>query len=244
MNSYARYYRSLLSGEKRKPRGLPVTQRLNQTLVVRPCTTYRREHDNPAIGFIEGLQFVAGYFDIKQIEAVAPHAKLELFTSQSAYGPRLGKQLQWVVDELKNDYDSRRAVIVIADGKEPLAERPCTTSIQFHLTTGLHYAVLDMTVNMRSSDAVWGLPYDLIQFGLIHAVVCHCINLPLGQVTVNLGNAHVYETTKVPNKWETWEFSVPPFSRSVSEWQAIAVDLATHSMPFLYTSFSFQRSHD
>jgi len=240
VNYYSRYYRSISKGQKRQPRGFSVSQRINQVLSIDACTTFRRERDNPAIGFIEGLQFVAGYFDVDQIAAVAPHARLDLFTAQSAYGPRVSGQLAAVVDELSGDKDTRRAVLIIANQHELLSDRPCTTCIQFHTVKTRFGMMLDATVTMRSSDAVWGLPYDLIQFGLMHAVVGHCTHLALGKITLNLGNAHIYEMSAVPNNWTTWKFTVQSEADTVEEWKELAVQYARLSAKELYVKFNFR----
>ena len=57
MNYYSRYTRTILnSGTKITPRGLPVIAKYNVTFATVPGFTYRREKDNPLIGFMEGLQ--------------------------------------------------------------------------------------------------------------------------------------------------------------------------------------------
>jgi hypothetical protein len=169
------------------------------------------------IGVIEGLQFVAGMFDAGQIERVAPRAELSLFTGQSAYGPRVGQQLRLVVDELMKDMDSRRAVIIISRPDEPLEDRPCTVSMQFQTTRP---GDLLTTVTMRSSDAVWGLPYDLIQFAFMSFAVSSCLGITNGMMMINIGNAHVYnKTAHLARAYKRWGFfnGLKPLVSGVSD---------------------------
>jgi hypothetical protein len=66
---------------------------------------------------------------------------------------------------------------------------------------------------MRSSDAVWGLPYDLIQFGMVVLAIAHCLEVLPGIMVLNLGNAHVYKTTALekPVFDDRWIFDMPVF---------------------------------
>jgi hypothetical protein len=178
----------------------------NVTFATFVGTVYRRKRDNPLIGFMEGLMFVAGIFDVENIARIAPNAKLELFTPMSAYGPRVGKQMDWVIEQLNNDRDSRRAVMVLAKNFEKLENRPCTTSLQFRIQGNL----LDTIVSMRSSDAVYGLPYDLIQFGMMAMVIADATNTFTSSLIINIGDAHIYKATQhLAQDIEPWSFNLP-----------------------------------
>jgi hypothetical protein len=220
MNIYTRYYKQILThGLKAKPRGKEVKFIKDVTYSYIPGYFPRRPHDNPAIGLMEGLQMIAGIFDHDAIARVAPRAQLDLFTGQSAYGPRIEDQmLQRVVLELQNDPDSRRAIVMINHPEDTPTSEPCTTSIQFHVTRP---GLVSSTACMRSSDAVWGLPYDIIQFGMITYAVARAFKYDAGDAgiqhgcpvasSVMIGNAHVYEATRLPkgDTFRTWRFIYP-----------------------------------
>ena len=193
---YGDYYAYLLAaGKSSAPRGVDTVALHNVSVTFAGRRVPRRPKDNPAIGIIEGLQLLAGIFDRPSLEAAAPHARLDLFSEQSAYGPRVASQIPLVIDSLLTDKFTRQAVLVVDRGDEPPATRPCTTSIQFQVDpSGVD---LNMAVSMRSSDAVWGLPYDLIQFNLLLEAVAYCTNFVPGNITFHLGNAHIYTATKV-----------------------------------------------
>jgi len=173
---------------------------------------------------MEGLQFIAGVFYKDEIARIAPNSKLELFTGMSSYGPRCGAQPSQIVDLIRKDRYTRQAVIVLANPGESPTERPCTTSLPvFQVSTSLHLMV---TVTMRSSDAVWGLPYDLIQFNFMGHVISTCTGYPLGEIIINTGNAHVYESTalKIP-RFSMYEFTIPTGPTEIVEWKEWALKL-------------------
>lgn len=223
---YARYYRTLTKGLKAKPRGLDVSFVHNVVYQFTPGKVVRRHGDNPAIGFMELTQLIAGVFDVDGIARVAPNARLELFTGQSAYGPRMGEQLERVVNELVNDKDSRRAVIMIAGLNETPETMPCTLSAQFQLVSSTRELV--STFTMRSSDAIWGLPYDMIQFGGLSLVVASCTMSDTGHMSgvINIANGHVYDSTRPSSESfdDRWTFELPDLG-SVKDFRGWASDL-------------------
>lgn len=209
---YDRYYKMLTKGSRASPRGLGVSYVQNAVYSFTPGHVVRRDRDNPAIGLIELTQLVAGTFDIESIARVAPNARLDLFTGQSAYGPRIGNQLEKAVEELSKDADSRRAVMMIARQDDTPETIPCTLSIQFQLSSDHKHLVT--TVTMRSSDAVWGLPYDMIQFGGLSLIVAKCLDVKADDFmscSINIGNGHVYDKTMLLHAAfdDSWEFSIP-----------------------------------
>jgi len=133
-------------------------------------------------------------------------------TANSAYGARIFRShdriagdinkswSQWgyVVEELKKDPDSRRAVIHIRSPKDSLLANldvPCTLSLQFFLRNDR----VHMIVSMRSSDVVFGLTYDVPAFTLFQELLAlqltHELGRPIGLGTYTHLSAslHIYE---------------------------------------------------
>ena len=182
---------------------------------------------------------MAGIFDKQAIQRIAPNAKLELFTGQSAYGPRVKCQLPKVVDELCTDNSSRRAILLIAHDDDNLDKRPCTTSMQF-LIQNSGARVLHTIVNMRSSDAIWGLPYDIIQFGMMAEMMAIVVGVLVGSVVVHLANAHVYEDTQIPiNMFKTYTsaYKIPhlPLISAYREWAENIIESSTDMFQLEHT---------
>jgi hypothetical protein len=178
----------------------------NQQVGLHPYTFPYRKGGNAAIGLIEGLQFIAGTNSIEAIQAAAPHARLELFGANSFYGPKCVGQFERVIAELTAYRNSRRATVMIAHPTDTSETLPCTTSMQFQLSRARE---LYTTVNMRSCDLVWGLPYDTIQFTMVAHAVAECLQAHLANIVVHIGNVHIYRESEVNiEQFETREFTM------------------------------------
>jgi len=206
MNYYQRYMRKLRTGRRISPRGMDVVAAYNVVYTFMPGTCWRRERDNPAIGLAEGLQFIGEMENKEAIAAAAPHVNLGLFGPTSFYGIRVVGQFERIIAELKNDQFSRRAVLFVAHEDDTSETMPCTLNLIFHINDKNQ---LETTINMRSSDAVWGLPYDQIQFGMVSMAVSNCLGIEVGLSTVNIANAHIYDDHPGSTKWTENTFAIP-----------------------------------
>ena len=133
-------------------------------------------------------------------------------TANSAYGARIFKphrrvastldpdwtQWDFVLNELANDNDSRRAVIHIRSPQDALLAKldvPCTLTMQFFLREdNVH-----MVVAMRSSDLILGLAYDVPAFTMFQELLAHDLTkklgrpIGLGTYTHTSNSLHIYE---------------------------------------------------
>ena len=114
-----------------------------------------------------------------------------------AYGDRIAmnNQLEWCYEELKKDPDSRRAVVVIhnsTDCNHETKDSACTLTWQFLIREGK----LDMVVNMRSNDILWGTCLDIPAFGFIQEVMAYWLEIPVGRYIHNAASLHYYDTTE------------------------------------------------
>lgn len=127
-------------------------------------------------------------------------------TLEGAYGPKVIDQLNYVVDSIQNDNDTRQAVINIwRERPRPSKDIPCTLSMQFLMRQredGTNR--LDMVTTMRSNDIVLGYTYDVYTFSMVANAVRlllkeRGIDIPLdedgsyGNLYVNPGSLHIYE---------------------------------------------------
>ena len=124
-------------------------------------------------------------------------------TANSAYGARIfnryhkiagGNLIQWdhVKGILKKDPDSRRAVIHIKDPWDSVDSKldvPCTLSLQFFIRD----EKLHMVANMRSSDLVFGLSYDVPAFTIMQELMALELGVELGEYIHVSNSLHVYE---------------------------------------------------
>ena len=99
--------------------------------------------------------------------------------------------------ELETDKDTRRAAISILSAEHVLSEDadlPCTYAINFRIRENR----LNMTVHMRSQDAIFGLGNDAPAFSFIHEMMFNALkekypDLEHGWYTHFADSFHVYE---------------------------------------------------
>lgn len=155
-----------------------------------------------------------------------------------AYGTRVRGQWGMVIDELKKDPYSRRAVMTIYDGRSDLGRErkdiPCTLSFQFLIRD----EQLTLITTMRSNDVYRGLPYDLMQFGALQCATAQILGVQPGPMYHRVGSLHLYETD-IPkvNRMEptnpTYEPYAPLFSFNDEEYITIFCQQAQHPEPTL-----------
>lgn len=136
-------------------------------------------------------------------KTIGQHAKMWLRisddheTSNSAYGYILhqkhGKdQIQEVIELLKKDKWSRKAVLSLTD---PTLDK--LTTKDFQCTIALHVLIRDdslhLTVYMRSNDVYFGLPYDYIYFTSIGQYIADKLNVKFTNYKHVVTSMHMYE---------------------------------------------------
>jgi thymidylate synthase len=117
----------------------------------------------------------------------------------SNYGTLLfGEQLQWVVDSLSNDRNTRQAIAMLNQPKFQFKDNKdfvCTMYLNFWIRDNK----LHMKVQMRSNDIFYGLTYDAPFFSFVHQHVLamylerHNDYLKLGDYYHCADNIHYYK---------------------------------------------------
>lgn len=162
---------------------------------------------NPFFHLFESLWMLAGHNDIafpayfnKRFIGYSDDGVLQ----HGAYGFRWRNwfgidQLNWVVEELRRDNNSRRAVIAMWDGdKDPRmvmaggVDVPCNTHAYFDIREGL----LNMTVCCRSNDVIWGAyGANAVHFSFLQEYLAARIGVGMGVYRQVSNNFHVYLST-------------------------------------------------
>jgi thymidylate synthase len=111
-------------------------------------------------------------------------------TLYGAYGPRLITQWDYIAKIFERDKYTRQAVAGIWTPNPPeSADIPCTLNLQWLLREGQLHSI----VNMRSSDAWLGLPYDFFTFSMLAMDLAADLGASSGSLQMNLGSSHLYE---------------------------------------------------
>ena len=173
-----------------------------------------------ALMWLEVLSLLSGEFDRSLFEVVSPDAAKRL-NAYGAYGPRVKEQLLEAERELRRDPDSRRALVYVGrpdDLRLSLElEMPCTATWQFFKRDGK----LEMIVNMRSWDLVWGLSYDVPCFVAMQWAMASALRIPMGTYTHIAGSGHIYERhfELAPGANIADSFELPFGIYSIAQWQ-------------------------
>ena len=100
-------------------------------------------------------------------------------------------QLEYVIETLKKDPNSRRVMIDLWNPAElhEMTLTPCCYNSIFNAQNGKLY----MQLNIRSSDVALGLPFNVFQFQVLHKLIAHECNLEPADMYVVISNAHYYD---------------------------------------------------
>lgn len=99
-------------------------------------------------------------------------------------------QLQYVLDEIKNNPNSRRLILSAWNPAEikHMALPPCHTMIQFYVNQNK----LSLQLYQRSADIFLGVPFNIASYALLLMMVAQVSNLEVGEFVHTLGDAHIY----------------------------------------------------
>lgn len=196
--AYVELLGRLYNGKHVSPRGNDTLELLNTTVHIedgnRADTLATSRKINLGIAAVETLHLLGGLSSLEQLD-LASKGRFTQFADngrlKGAYGPRAFLQLHRVHDLLKRDPTTRQAVVTLWVGKEHESSSrdvPCTQSLQFLVRDGK----LHLRVQMRSSDAFLGIPYDWLMFSRLLMVMARSLRLPVGSFTHTAASQHLY----------------------------------------------------
>ncbi len=99
-------------------------------------------------------------------------------------------QIQWLVDEIKRNPDSRRLIVNawnVADLSK-MALMPCHAIFQFYVADGK----LSCQLYQRSADLFLGVPFNIASYALLTHMIAQVCGLAVGDFVHTLGDAHIY----------------------------------------------------
>lgn len=166
----------------------------NTTMKELPLTFYVEQADKEP--FISRL-FPGGHHELQQYTMEICDGILDFMVSAAenvweyTYHQRFAYQLPWIIEELKRNPFSRRAIMNIRDfAVDTSNEHPaCLQSIHF----AIRDKKLNMTVMMRSNDAVQATYMNAVGFISLLKKVAAEIDVPVGSYTHIAYSFHAYE---------------------------------------------------
>ena len=100
-------------------------------------------------------------------------------------------QLEWLINEIKTNPDSRRLIINLWDPSQihNMALPPCLYQYQFYI----HNNTISCMATQRSSDIMTALGWNIAQISLLTILIGKVCNLSPKYIMWNAGDAHIYK---------------------------------------------------
>ena len=99
-------------------------------------------------------------------------------------------QITTVLNQLKNDPDSRRIIVSAWNVGEldKMALAPCHAFFQFYVADGR----LSLQLSQRSADMFLGVPFNIASYALLTMMIAQECGLQAGDFVHTLGDTHIY----------------------------------------------------
>lgn len=99
-------------------------------------------------------------------------------------------QISRIIDQIKNNPDSRRIIVSAWNVAEieNMALPPCHAFFQFYVANGK----LSCQLYQRSADTFLGVPFNIASYALLTMMVAQVCDLKVGDFVHTLGDAHLY----------------------------------------------------
>ena len=163
--------------------------------------------------------------DVRQLQAMNVKVWDEWMredgTIGKAYGYQIAKykQLDNLLDMLKNDPQSRRMIVTLWNIEDlpDMALQPCAYETLWDVTDGR----LNCMLVQRSGDMGLGVPFNTAQYAALVHMIAHVSGLQPGLFTHVINNAHIYENhvealrTQLERKQEALEAPVLRLSKDI-----------------------------
>jgi len=204
--SFRKIYKEVASGVEVSPRGLKCREICNYNYTLPPYVRFANFQSRKlSLSYIK-KEFMWYLRGDKYDTSICQHASMwkTLINRDGSINSNYGQyifgtmnQFSNVVDILSSDKDSRRASIIILGAHHLLTKTndyPCTYCINFRIRNNK----LDMTVRMRSQDAIFGMGNDAPTFSFIHEMMYVTLkewykDLEYGNYYHSADSFHVYE---------------------------------------------------
>lgn len=241
----------LIYGDRVAPRGLGTLEiedavvYIDNVFATLPVGVKR----NPVagIGAVEACQLLGGVAVPETVIAIGPQFKNyaeEDGKFHGSYGTRTSGQYDAVIEKLKNDNDSRQAVVTLWDPSKDNTpykrDYPCTVMHQFRIRNGK----LNMSVYMRSNDVWLGAAYDFFQFTRVQIAMASVLGIEPGQYAHHVGSLHIYETNfEAATQLQKTEIVTAPPPIVGSSWGNIKI-MAQTALASVYSQRAYESLGD
>lgn len=116
------------------------------------------------------------------------------FVKREKNGSLTFDQIGWVINEIKNNPNSRRLVVSAWHPANATVSKlpPCHYTFTFNVNNGR----LNCHLTQRSGDIALGIPFNLAAYSLLTQIIAQETNLELGFFAHTIVDAHIYHAEK------------------------------------------------
>ncbi|MGQ9644488.1 MAG: thymidylate synthase [Ignavibacterium sp.] len=116
------------------------------------------------------------------------------FVKREPNGALVFDQVGWVINEIKNNPNSRRLVITAWHPANAVISKlpPCHYTFAFNVSNGK----LNCHLTQRSGDIALGIPFNLAAYSILTQIIAQETNLKLGYFAHTIIDAHIYVAEK------------------------------------------------
>ena len=167
-----------------------------------PLVTTKKVHLKSIVH--ELLWFLQGDTNVRALQEQGVTIWDEWADDRGELGPVYGKQwrswekpgggtvdqIQWVLEEIRRNPDSRRLVVSAWNPADldRMALAPCHCLFQFYVAEGR----LSCQLYQRSADAFLGVPFNIASYALLTHLMAQATGLQAGDFVHAFGDAHLY----------------------------------------------------
>jgi thymidylate synthase len=167
-----------------------------------PLVTTKKVHLKSIVH--ELLWFLQGDTNVRALQEQGVTIWDEWADDRGELGPVYGKQwrswekpgggtvdqIQWVLEEIRRNPDSRRLVVSAWNPADldRMALAPCHCLFQFYVAEGR----LSCQLYQRSADVFLGVPFNIASYALLTHMIAQVSGLEPGDFVHSFGDAHLY----------------------------------------------------
>ena len=168
-----------------------------------PLITTKKIHFKSVVH--ELLWFLSGDTNIQYLTDNSVRIWNEWADENGNLGPVYGKQwrswsapngitidqIQNVLEQIKNNPDSRRMIVSAWNPADiaSMALPPCHCLFQFYVADNK----LSCQLYQRSADIFLGVPFNIASYALLTFMIAHITNLKVGEFVHSFGDLHLYD---------------------------------------------------
>lgn len=127
-----------------------------------------------------------GYKEIREADCESPSEHCE-----SQYDGKGVDQIKWIVEELKRNPGTRRAVMSAWNPVDipKMALPPCHIMAQFWIGK----RGLSCHMYQRSADLGLGVPFNIASYSILTHIIAKAVGVPPNELVMSFGDCHIYE---------------------------------------------------